>query len=98
MSCRSDSNLWVVANGPGSKPLLANETHISVSVPGAWYLCHLNTPGINVAGASAPGVPGVIVGHTDSVAWGIAILPIDFVDLFVVRVDLENPICYTVGE
>lgn len=92
------SNLWAVAEGPGGKPLLANDTHIGVSVPGTWYLCHLNAPGVDITGASAPGVPGVMIGHTDSVAWGLAVLPTDFVDLFVVRVDPQHPTRYIVGE
>ena len=92
------SNAWVTAEGPGGKPLLANDTHVSISVPGTWYLCHLNAPGTNIVGASVPGVPGVIIGHTDTVAWGMTILPIDFVDLFVVRVNPQNPTRYFVGD
>jgi penicillin amidase len=91
------TNSWVTARGPGGKPLLANDTHVGISLPGTWYLCHLNAPGVDVAGASAAGVPGVIAGHTDAVAWGLAILPIDFVDLFVVRVDPADPTRYYVG-
>jgi len=92
------TNIWVTANGPGGKPLFANDTHVGVTVPNIWYLCHLNAPEIDAAGISAPGTPGIMAGHTDSVAWGIAILPIDFVDLYIVRVDPQNPTMYTVGE
>jgi penicillin amidase len=91
------TNLWVTANGPGGKPLLANDTHVGISLPGTWYLCHLKAPGVDIVGASAAGVPGVIAGHTDTVAWGLAILPVDFVDLFVVRVDPADPTRYYVG-
>jgi penicillin amidase len=91
------TNSWVTARGPGGKPLLANDTHVGIALPGTWYLCGLSAPGVDIAGASAAGVPGVIVGHTDAVAWGIAILPIDFVDLFVVRVDPADPTRYYVG-
>lgn len=92
------TNMWVTARGPGGKPLLANDTHVGIALPGTWYLCHLNAPGTDIAGASAAGVPGVIAGHTDAVAWGIAILPIDFVDLFVVRIDPADPTRYRVGD
>jgi penicillin amidase len=92
------SNIWVTADGPGGKPLLANDTHIGISLPNFWYLCHLNMPGIDVAGVSAPGTPGIMTGHTASVAWGITIFPVDIVDLYIVRVDPENPTRYTVGE
>jgi penicillin amidase len=92
------TNMWISKDGPGGKPLLANDTHIGSTLPNTWYLCHLNAPGINVAGVSAPGTPGIMGGHTDSVAWGIAIFPIDFVDLYIVRVDPQNPTRYTVGD
>lgn len=92
------TNIWVTAKGPGGKPLLANDTHVGISLPGTWYLCHLKAPGVDIVGASAVGVPGIIAGHNDEVAWGLAILPIDFVDLFVVRVDPANPTRYQVGE
>ena len=91
------TNIWVTADGPGGKPLLANDTHVGISLPGTWYLCHLQAPGVDIVGASAAGVPGVIAGHTDTVAWGIAILPVDFVDLIVVRVDPAQPTRYYVG-
>ena len=92
------TNIWVTANGPDGKPLFANDTHVGVTVPNIWYLCHLNAPGIDAAGVSIPGTPGIMTGHTNSVAWGIAILPIDFVDLYIVCVDPQNPTMYTVGD
>jgi len=92
------TNLWAIAHGPGGKPLLANDTHMGISVPGTWYLCHLNAPGVNIIGASAPGVPGVLIGHTDTVAWGFSVFPADTVDLFVVRVDPKDPTRYFVGD
>jgi len=92
------TNIWVTKDGPGGKPLFANDTHIGATLPNTWYLCHLNAPGINAAGVSAPGAPGLMAGHTDSVAWGLAILPIDFVDLYILRVDPQNPTRYIVGD
>jgi len=92
------TNIWVTSRGPGGKPMLANDTHVGISLPGTWYLCHLHAPGVDMAGASAAGVPSVIAGHTDGVAWGLAILPIDFVDLFVVRLDPAEPTRYYVGD
>ena len=92
------TNMWVTKDGPGGKPLFANDTHIGATLPNTWYLCHLNAPGINAAGVSAPGTPGIMAGHTDSVAWGLAVLPIDFVDLYILRVDPQNPTRYIVGD
>ncbi len=91
------TNLWAVTRGPGGKPLLANDTHMGISVPGTWYLCHLNAPGVNAIGGSVPGVPGILIGHNDSVAWGFSVFPADTVDLFVVKVDPKNPTRYFVG-
>jgi len=92
------TNMWISKEGPGGKPLLANDQHIGVTLPNTWYLCHLNAPGINAAGVSAPGAPGIMAGHTDTMAWGIAIFPIDFVDLYILRVDPQDPTRYIVGD
>jgi penicillin amidase len=92
------TNMWITNRGPGGKPLLANDQHLGISVPNTWYLCHLNAPGINAAGVSAAGAPGIMAGHTDNVAWGLAIFPIDFVDLFLLRLDPKDPTRYLVGD
>jgi len=92
------SNMWISKDGPGGKPLFANDQHLGIALPNFWYICHLNAPGINAAGVSAAGAPGIIAGHTDTVAWGITISPIDFVDLFVLRLDPNDPTRYMVGD
>ena len=92
------SNMWISKDGPGGKPLFANDQHLGIALPNFWYICHLNAPGINAAGVSAAGAPGIIAGHTDTVAWGITISPIDFVDLFVLRLDPNDSTRYVVGD
>jgi penicillin amidase len=92
------TNMWISKSGPGGKPLFANDQHLGISLPNTWYLCHLNAPGINAAGVSAAGAPGIMTGHTDTMAWGFAIFPIDFVDLFVLRLDPQDPTRYIVGD
>jgi len=92
------TNMWISKDGPGGKPLFANDQHLGISLPNTWYLCHLNAPGINAAGVSAAGAPGIMTGHTDTMAWGFAIFPIDFVDLFVLRLDPSDPTRYVVGD
>jgi penicillin amidase len=52
------------------RALLANDPHLGLHIPGIWYLVDLEAPGIHVAGATLAGVPGVILGHNDHVAWG----------------------------
>ena len=92
------SNNWAVAKSQDGKPLLANDPHLALSVPGIWYFCHLHAPGMDLAGASLAGVPGITIGHNGSVAWGLTNLMTDCVDLFVVRVDPHDPTRYQVGD
>lgn len=66
------SNNWVVsgAHTTTGKPLLANDTHLELSIPPIWYELHLTAPGWNVKGFTLPGAPMVIIGHNDRIAWG----------------------------
>jgi penicillin amidase len=91
------SNGWVVARGPGGRPLLANDPHLDTTVPQVWYFCHLHCPTLNVAGGSLPGLPGVIVGRNTRVAWSMTNLMTDCTDLYVLRVDPARPTRYYVG-
>lgn len=87
------SNNWVV-NGKHTatgKPLLANDPHLSASAPSIWYMIHLSAPGLRVAGVSAPGGPGVIIGHNDRIAWGMTNVGPDVQDLYEEKFDPDNP-------
>lgn len=66
------SNEWVAggAHTSDGHALLANDPHLTIRIPGVWYLVDLQAPGYHVAGASLAGTPGVILGHNDHVAWG----------------------------
>ena len=92
------SNNWAVAKSQDGKPLLANDPHLALTVPGIWYFCHLYAPEFHVAGASMAGTPGIVIGHNDSVAWGLTNVMTDCVDLFVLRVDPDHPTRYRVGD
>ncbi|MBS1853757.1 MAG: penicillin acylase family protein [Acidobacteria bacterium] len=83
------SNGWVLGgrHTASGKPLLSNDMHLEYSVPGIWYMMHLEAPGLNVAGVSLPGTPGVIVGHNQRIAWGITNLHFDVQDLYIERFD-----------
>ncbi len=88
------SNAWAV-NGSRSasgRPLLASDPHRAFLNPSAWYLVHLHAPGWNVIGATEPWAPGVAVGHNERVAWGIAAFDADVQDLYVERVNPDNPL------
>jgi penicillin amidase len=68
-----DSNAWA-ANGPavaGGGALLGGDPHLSQTLPSIWYEVSLSAPGYQVAGASVPGVPGVLLGHNAHIAWSL---------------------------
>jgi penicillin G amidase len=83
------SNAWAIAGRltASGKPILANDMHLEFSLPGVWYMAHLQAPGLNVAGVTLPGAPGVIAGHNDRIAWGITNLHFDVQDLYIERFD-----------
>ena len=65
------SNAWA-AGGARSKDLhalIASDPHLTLSVPGVWYVVDLAAPGFHAAGVTVPGVPGVILGHNERIAW-----------------------------
>ena len=68
-----DSNAWSV-NGPragGSASLLAGDPHLQLSLPSYWYAISLRSPRFDVAGASLPGMPAVVLGHNQHIAWSL---------------------------
>jgi len=81
------SNAWAIsgARTASGKPLLANDPHLQTAVPGLWYQVHLKTPQVDVAGVQLPGLPGVLIGHNQRIAWGMTILHYDVQDLYEVR-------------
>jgi len=93
------SNNWVVAGSrtETGMPILANDPHLSIQMPSIWYEIGLHCdpvgPGCpyNVVGASFASTPGVIIGHNDRIAWGVTNLGPDVQDLFIERVNPENP-------
>lgn len=83
------SNAWAIAGSrtASGKPLLSNDPHLSPSLPGIWTMVHLEAPGLDVAGVALPGVPGVVVGHNQRIAWGITNLHYDVQDLYIEKID-----------
>lgn len=69
---RPGSNNWVVsgAHTVSGKPLLSNDMHLRHQMPNLWYEVHLRAAGLDVVGVSLPGLPFVIVGHNQRIAWG----------------------------
>jgi penicillin amidase len=66
------SNAWVAGadHTTTHRALLANDPHLVRGIPGIWYLVDVEAPGFHVAGATFAGVPGVVLGHNDTIAWG----------------------------
>jgi penicillin amidase len=87
------SNNWVVAGSrtASGKPLLANDPHLPASAPSIWYMMHLSAPGLRVAGVTTPGLPGIVIGHDESIAWGFTNVGPDVQDLYAEKFDPENP-------
>lgn len=92
------SNNWVTSDGPGGKPLVANDPHLGIQVPQIWFACGLECPGTEILGVGMPGFPGIIIGRTPTVAWGFTNVMTDIVDLFVLRINPETKTCIVNGE
>ena len=84
-SCVPGSNNWVVsgAHTVTGKPLLSNDMHLPHQLPGTWYEVHLHSGDFNVEGFSLPGLPFVVVGHNQRIAWGYTNLNPDVQDLMI---------------
>ncbi|MBX3012535.1 MAG: penicillin acylase family protein [Caldilineaceae bacterium] len=78
------SNAWVLApqHSLNRRPLLCNDPHLAVQIPGTWYELHLNAPDYAVSGVSLPGTPGVVIGHNEEIAWGMTNAMVDVQDLY----------------
>jgi penicillin amidase len=92
------SNNWVVSGDHTAtrKPLLANDTHLELSIPPIWYEIHLTAPGWNVKGFTLPGAPLVVIGHNDKIAWGFTNNGADVEDLYVEKFNPAAPDEYRV--
>jgi penicillin amidase len=93
------SNNWVTSGDrtETGAPILANDPHLGIQMPSIWYEIGLHCDPVgsecpfNLVGSSFAGVPCVIIGHNDHIAWGITNLGPDVQDLFIERVNPENP-------
>jgi len=89
LDCVSGSNNWVIAGShtASGKPLLANDMHLQMSVPGIWYMADLQAPRFHAVGVTLPGFPLIIAGHNEHVAWGFTALLADVQDLYYEKLD-----------
>jgi len=88
------SNNWAVSGKKSvtGKPLLANDMHLGLNIPGIWYQMHQVIPGkLNVTGVVLPGEPMIIAGHNDSIAWGFTNVMTDDADFYQETINPNNP-------
>jgi penicillin amidase len=92
------SNDWVVdgASTITGMPLLANDIHLRLGIPSIWYEMGLHGGGFDVVGASFPGVPCIVLGHNQHIAWGVTNVGPDVQDLFIERINPASPHQYEV--
>jgi penicillin G amidase len=83
------SNAWAVSGRwtASGRPLLANDMHLEFSLPGIWHAVHIRAPGLDAAGVTVPGLPGVVSGHNARIAWGLTNLGFDVQDLYRESID-----------
>ena len=90
------SNSWVLsgARTASGRPLLANDPHLAIEMPSVWWEVHVvagaqaSQPAVlNVSGVTIPGIPFVVIGHNDRIAWGLTNSGADVQDFFVERLD-----------
>jgi penicillin amidase len=94
------SNNWTVNahKSASGRPLLANDPHLTLTMPSLFWEVHVDSPEMKCAGACLPGMPGIVIGHNDRIAWGLTASCIDGDDMFVEKVNPDNPGQYADGE
>src|SRR5262249_21346268 len=80
------SNGWVVdgRRTASGRALVANDTAFALALPCPWYVCDLAWQGGRAAGFSLPGTPGILIGRSKTLAWGLVDAEADTQDLFTV--------------
>lgn len=84
------SNAWALSGRrtASGRPLLATDPHLPAEYPGVWYAAHLSSrDGLQVAGLTLAGLPGVVIGHNGRLAWGITMHQADDADYFIEELD-----------
>ena len=87
------SNNWVVSGRltQDGWPMMINDPHRAQAVPSLRYWAHLVGPGWNVIGGGEPEIPGISIGHNEYGAWGLTVFNTDGEDLYVYKVNPDNP-------
>lgn len=94
------SNAWAAApdRSANGGSLLANDPHLGFTAPAIWYLANLDLQDGPIIGATIPGIPGILSGRSDDLAWGITSSYLDDQDLYVEQLNPDNPEEYLTPE
>ncbi len=87
------SNNWALSPGKtkNGHAILCSDPHLRFSIPSIWFAQQLKAPGINTFGVTIPGLPGVLLGFNDSIAWGLTNAPRDVRDWYQITLkDVEK--------
>ncbi|CAG5009388.1 Acyl-homoserine lactone acylase QuiP [Dyadobacter sp. CECT 9275] len=90
------SNNWAISAQKSitGYPILANDPHLELTLPSIWYQVQLHSPDMNVYGVSLPGIPSVIIGFNQHVAWGVTNVDADVYDIYEVTFQDSSKIRY----
>ncbi|MBI5474946.1 MAG: penicillin acylase family protein [Ignavibacteriae bacterium] len=90
------SNAWAVApkKSESDHTILANDTHLQLTTPSKWYEMSLRSPDYSVMGFSVPGIPGIVAGNNEHLAWGLTNVMADDADFYVERLDSADATRY----
>lgn len=88
------SNNWVIGGSRTTtgKPFLANDPHLGAQIPSIWYLAHITGGAIDVIGASIPGLPAIVIGHNNHIAWGVTNTGPDVQDLYLEHINEQDQV------
>ncbi len=92
ISSKVGSNNWATSgqHTATGKPIVASDPHLGLTAPSPWYLAHLSAPNLNIVGATIPGIPVIIVGRNNNLAWGVTNTGPDVQDLFIEKIQENN--------
>ncbi len=95
-SYRYGSNNWIISGKitKDGKTLLANDPHLPLLTPPIWEIFHLSSNDENAIGFSVPGLPGLLIGVTDHIAWGETVAGYDVADYYFEKISCNNSGCY----
>ncbi len=98
-SASGGSNAWAVAPSKSARAsvILANDTHLQLQSPSQWHEVELRSPGLHVRGMAIVGVPAVVAGRNDRIAWGVTNVMADDADFYVERIDSTDSTKYRFG-